>query len=112
MNESFEAMVYKKSISICVAAITLQIFTIFSSITGTSMPSQAPPVVFQRTQTNFEFIDICIQASRFTLHQCTEINRFVCKIPAFRTKTIDLFLFLVLPTGFEATSKVIPLVNM
>ena len=48
MNESFEAVVYKKGISICVAAITLQIFTIFSYITGTSMPSQAPPVDFFR----------------------------------------------------------------
>ena len=38
-----------KNISICVAAITLQIFTIFSYITGTSMPSQAPPVSFRES---------------------------------------------------------------
>ena len=73
-------------ISIFAAAITLQIFTIFLYITGTSMTSQAPPAVFWRIQPYLEFIDICIQASRFILPQCTKINIFVCKIPACRTK--------------------------
>ena len=41
---------------------------------------------FWRIQPYLEFIDICIQANRFSLHQCTKINRFVCKISAFRTK--------------------------
>ena len=29
---------------------------------------------------------ICIQTNRFTLYQCTKINRFLCKIFTFRTK--------------------------
>ena len=85
MNDSFQAKIQRRIISIFAAAITLQIFTIFLYITGTSTTSQAPPAVFWRIQPYLEFIDICIQANRLTLHQCTKINRFVCKISAFRT---------------------------
>ena len=49
-------------------------------VTGTSS------CFFLRIQPYFEFIDICIQANRLTLYQCTKINRFVCKVSAFRTQ--------------------------
>ena len=58
-----------------------------------SITSQAPPrrhrhlqLFFLRIQPYLEFIDICIQANRLTLYQCTKINRFICKISAFRTE--------------------------
>ena len=54
-------------------------------ITGTSMQSQAPPVIFLRIHPYFEIIDIYIWARRFILHQCAELNRFICKKTAFRT---------------------------
>ena len=41
---------------------------------------------FWRIQPYLEFIDICTQANRLTLYQGTKINRFVCKISAFRTQ--------------------------
>ena len=48
----------------------------------------------------------------FTLHQCTEINRFVCKRPAFRTQNDRSFSVSSTSADFEATSKVVSLVNM
>ena len=74
-------------------------------VTGTSS-------CFWRIQPYIEFIDILVQANRFTLHQCIKINRFVCKIFAFRTQNDRLFLFRVLQADFEATSKVVSSVNM
>ena len=71
--------------------------------------SQAPPAVFSRIQPYLEFIDISIQASRFTLHQCTEM--FDVRYQHLIPKTIDLILFRVLWADFEATSKVVSLVN-
>ena len=81
----------KNYTNICNCNNSLQIFTIFLYITGTSTTSQAPPAVCLKNPALFGVYRYLFSCKQVYLHHCTKINRFVCKISAFRTKNDRYF---------------------